>query len=83
MQGPKKSQQLSLRQQQWRNEQDQFEASGLTARKFCELHRFNASTCYKRREQLAALRADNVVAACQKVATFSGAGALESSVKPR
>ena len=56
MQSPKQSQQLSPRQQQWRDEQEQFEASGLTARKFCELHRLNASTFYKRRERLAELR---------------------------
>ena len=70
MQSPKQSQQLSPRQQQWRDEQEQFEASGLTARKFCELHRLNASTFYKRRERLAELSADNVVAAGQKMVTW-------------
>ncbi len=83
MQSPKQSQQLNPRQQQWRDEQDQFEASGLTARKFCELHRLNASTFYKRRERLAELSADNVVAAGQKVATFIDAGSIESVVKSR
>lgn len=84
MQSPKQSQQLSPRQKQWRDEQEQFEASGLTARKFCELHRLNASTFYKRRERLAELSADNVVAAGQKVATFIDAGSIESTVvKPR
>jgi hypothetical protein len=37
------SQQSSPRQPQWRDEQEQFEASGLTARKFCELRRLNVS----------------------------------------
>jgi len=67
MQSPKQSQQLSPRQQQWRDEQEQFEASDLTARKFCELHRLNASTFYKRRERLAELSAANVVAVGSKV----------------
>ena len=83
MQSPKQSQQLSPRQQQWRDEQEQFEASGLTARKFCELRRLNASTFYKRRERLAELSADNVAAAGQKVATFIDAGSIESVVKSR
>ena len=83
MQNPKQVQPLSPRQQQWRDEQDQFEASGLTARKFCELRRLNASTFYKRRERLAELSADNVVAAGQKVATFIDAGSIESVVKSR
>ncbi len=83
MQSPKQSQQLSPRQQQWRDEQEQFEASGLTARKFCELHRLNASTFYKRRERLAELSADNVVAVGPKVATFIDAGSIESVVKSR
>lgn len=84
MQSPKQVQPLSPRQQQWRDEQEQFEASGLTARKFCELHRLNASTFYKRRERLAELSADNVVAAGQKMAMFIDAGSLESTVvKPR
>ena len=70
MQSPKQSQQLSPRQQQWRDEQEQFEASGLTARKFCELHRLNASTFYKRRERLAELSADNVAAVSQYAPMF-------------
>jgi hypothetical protein len=83
MQSPKQIKQLSPRQQQWRDEQEQFEASGLTARKFCELHRLNASTFYKRRERLAELSADNVVAVCPKVATFIDAGSIEPVVKSR
>ena len=82
MQSPKQSQQLSPRQQQWRDEQEQFEASGLTARKFCELHRLNASTFYKRRERLAELSTDNVIAPSQKVVTFIDAGSIESTEKP-
>lgn len=81
MQSPKQSQQLSLRQQQWHDEQEQFEASGLTARKFCELHRLNASTFYKRRERLAELNADNV-AAGRYASMFIDAGSIDSSVKP-
>ncbi len=38
MQSQKQSQQLNPRQRQWRDEQEQFEASGLTATKFCQLH---------------------------------------------
>ena len=83
MQSPKQSQQLSPRQQQWHDEQKQFEASGLTARKFCQLHQLNPSTFYKRRERLAELSADHVVAASQKVATFIDAGSIESVVKSR
>ena len=82
MQSPKQSQQLSPRQQQWRDEQEQFEASGLTARKFCELHRLNASTFYKRRERLAELSADNVAAAGQHASMFIDAGSIDSAVKP-
>ena len=82
MQSPKQSQQLSPRQQQWRDEQERFEASGLTARKFCELHRLNASTFYKRRERLAELSADNVAAAGQHASMFIDAGSIDSSVKP-
>ena len=81
MQSPKQSQQLNPRQQQWRDEQDQFEASGLTARKFCELHRLNASTFYKRRERLAELNADNVGAAGQYASMFIDAGSIDPSVK--
>ncbi len=82
MQSPKQSQQLSPRQQQWRDEQEQFETSGLTARKFCELHRLNASTFYKRRERLAVeLSADNVAAAGQHASMFIDAGSIDSSVK--
>jgi hypothetical protein len=83
MQSPKQSKQLSPRQQQWHDEQKQFEASGLTARKFCELNQLNPSTFYKRRERLAELSADNVIAAGQKVATFIDAGSIESVVKSR
>lgn len=82
MQSPKQSQQLSPRQQQWRDEQEQFEASGLTARKFCELNQLNPSTFYKRRERLVELSVDNVVATSQKVATFIDAGSIDSSVNP-
>ena len=82
MQSPKQVQPLSPRQQQWRNEQDQFEASGLTAHKFCELHRLNVSTFYKRRERLAELSADNVAAAGQQASMFIDAGLIESSVEP-
>lgn len=82
MQSPKQSQQLSPRQQQWRDEQEQFEASGLTARKFCELNQLNPSTFYKRRERLAELSADNVIVPSQKVVTFIDAGSIDSSVKP-
>jgi hypothetical protein len=35
---PYAHQQLSQRQQQWRDEQELFESRGLTARKFCDLH---------------------------------------------
>jgi hypothetical protein len=83
MQSPKQSQQLSPRQQQWRDEQEQFEASGLTARKFCELNQLNPSTFYKRRERLVELSVDNVVAAGQKVATFIDAGSIDAAVKSR
>jgi len=83
MQSPKQSQQLSPRQQQWHDEQKQFEASGLTARKFCELNQLNPSTFYKRRERLVELSVDNVVAAGQKVATFIDAGSIDSAVKSR
>jgi hypothetical protein len=83
MQIPKQSQQLSPRQQQWRDEQEQFEASGLTVRKFCELHRLNPSTFYKRRERLAELSADNIATAGPKVATFIDAGSIESVVNSR
>jgi hypothetical protein len=82
MQSPKQSQQLSPRQQQWHDEQKQFEASGLTARKFCQLHQLNQSTFYKRRERLAELSADNV-AAGQHASMFIDAGSIDSSVKPR
>ena len=83
MRSPKQSQQLSPRQQQWRDEQEQFEASGLTARKFCELNQLNLSTFYKRRERLMELSVDNVVAAGQKVATFIDAGSIDAAVKSR
>ncbi len=83
MQRPKQSQQLSPRQQQWHDEQKQFEASGLTARKFCELNQLNPSTFYKRRERLVELSVDNVVAAGQKVATFIDAGSIDAAVKSR
>jgi hypothetical protein len=83
MQSPKQSQQLSPRQQQWRDEQEQFEASGLTARKFCELNQLNPSTFYKRRGRLVELSVDNVVAAGQKVATFIDAGSIDAAVKSR
>jgi hypothetical protein len=83
MQSPKQSQQLSPRQQQWHDEQKQFEASGLTARKFCQLHQLNPSTFYKRRERLAELSTDNVIVPSQKVVTFIDAGSIDSSVKPR
>ena len=82
MQSPKQSQQLSPRQQQWHDEQKQFEASGLTARKFCQLHQLNPSTFYKRRERLAELSTDNVIAPSQKVVTFIDAGSIESTEKP-
>jgi len=82
MQSPKQSQQLSPRQQQWRDEQEQFEASGLTARKFCELNQLNPSTFYKRRERLAELGADNVVAAGQHAPMFIDAGSIDAAVKP-
>jgi hypothetical protein len=82
MQSPKQSQQLSPRQQQWHDEQKQFEASGLTARKFCQLHQLNPSTFYKRRERLAELSTDNVIVPSQKVVTFIDAGSIDSSVKP-
>lgn len=83
MQSPNQSQQLSPRQQQWRDEQEQFEASGLTARKFCELNQLNPSTFYKRRERLVELSVDNVVAAGQKVATFIDTGSIDAAVKSR
>ena len=83
MQSPKQSKQLSPRQQQWHDEQKQFEASGLTARKFCELNQLNPSTFYKRRERLVELSVDNVVAAGQKVATFIDAGSIDAAVKSR
>jgi len=70
MQSQKQSQQLNPCQRQWRDEQEQFEASGLTARKFCELRRLNASTFYKRHERLAELSADNVAAAGQHASMF-------------
>ena len=82
MQSPKQSQQLSLRQQQWHDEQKQFEASGLTARKFCQLHQLNPSTFYKRRERLAELNADNVAAAGRYASMFIDAGSIESTEKP-
>ena len=82
MESPKQSQQLSPRQQQWHDEQKQFEASGLTARKFCQVHQLNPSTFYKRRERLAELSTDNVIAPSQKVVTFSDAGSIDPSVKP-
>ena len=82
MESPKQSQQLSPRQQQWHDEQKQFEASGLTARKFCQLHQLNPSTFYKRRERLAELSTDNVIVPSQKVVTFIDAGSIDSSVKP-
>lgn len=78
MQSPKQSQQLSPSQQQWRDEQEQFEVSVLTARKYCELHRLNTSTFYKRCERLAVLSADNVVASGQHTPTFIGAGSIDS-----
>ena len=81
MQSPKQSQ-LSPRQQQWRDEHEQFEASGLTARKLCEFRRLNASTFYKRRERLAELNADNVAAAGQHASMFIDAGSIDSSVNP-
>ncbi len=83
MQSQKQSQQLNLRQRQWRDEQEQFEASGLTASKFCQLHQLNPLTFYKRRERLAKLSTENVIVPSQRVATFIDAGSLESSVKPR
>jgi hypothetical protein len=82
MQSQKQSQQLSPRQQQWHDQQKQFEASGLTVRKFCELNQLNPSTFYKRRERLVELSADNVAAAGQKVVTFIDAGSIDSAVKP-
>ena len=81
MQSPKQSQQLSPRQQQWHDEQKQFEASGLTARKFCQLHQLNPSTFYKRRERLAELNADTVGAAGQYASMFIDAGSIDPSVK--
>ena len=82
MQSPKQSQQLSPRQQQWHVEQKQFEASGLTARKFCQVHQLNPSTFYKRRERLAELNADTVGAAGQYASMFIDAGSIDPSVKP-
>jgi len=46
---------LNSRQQKWDDEQKQFQASGLTVREFCRLHRLTQSTFYKRRERLAQL----------------------------
>ena len=83
MQSPKQSQQLSPRQQQWHDAQKQFEASGLTARKFCELNQLNPSTFYKRRERLVELSVDHLVGAGQKVATFIDAGSIDAAVKSR
>jgi len=81
MQSQKQSQQLNPRQRQWRDEQEQFEASGLTATKFCQLHQLNPLTFYKRRERLAELSADNVAAAGQHASMFIDAGSIDSSVK--
>ena len=82
MQSQKQSQQLNPRQQQWRDEQEQFEASGLTATKFCQLHQLNPSTFYKRRERLAEVSAENLIVPSQKAATFIDAGSIDSAVKP-
>jgi len=82
MQSQKQSQQLNPRQQQWRDEQEQFEASGLTATKFCQLHQLNPSTFYKRRERLAEVSAENLIVHGQKAATFIDAGSIDSAVKP-
>ena len=69
---------LNSRQQKWHDEQKQFQASGLTVREFCRLHRLTQSTFYKRRERLAQLRSTSLsVESPEHTPAFIDAGLIK------